>query len=120
MFYLLNRILVGFGFVSKKSYCVELIEYFHEWIPGDPFHAATLQKYFMHIRVKVVFSVSYPNVFLKPLTNQSPTIYHLATSHLTPNYPLLTTPSQSTNDQPINQQPVAPIADQATTEYQRI
>ena len=56
MFYLLNRILVGFGFVSKKSYCVELIEYFHEWIPGDPFHAATLQKYFMHIRVKRRFN----------------------------------------------------------------
>ena len=27
---------------------------FCQWVPGDPFHAVTSVKYFMHMRVKVI------------------------------------------------------------------
>ena len=37
--------------MQKKSHFVYFIEHFLLWVPGDPFDAVTLRKYFMHMRV---------------------------------------------------------------------
>ena len=51
VFSLLNSTLVWF--VLKKSNFVYLIEHFLLCVPGAPFYAVKLQKYFMHKRVNV-------------------------------------------------------------------
>ena len=40
----------------KAIHFVQLIQYFFLWVSWDPFHAATLQKYFRQIRVEVSVS----------------------------------------------------------------
>ena len=57
VFSLLSNILIWF--IQKKSHFVYLIEHFLLRVPGDPFHAVTLPKYFMHMRVKTAFFKLY-------------------------------------------------------------
>ena len=47
--------------MSKKSHFVQLIEHFILWVLGEPFHSVTLQKYFLYMRVKIVFVLTQGN-----------------------------------------------------------
>ena len=35
-------------YINENTFC--LIDYFFMWVSGDPFHAVTMRKYFMHIK----------------------------------------------------------------------
>ena len=40
-----------YSFITKMSFNYDLNADFCQWVPGDPFHAVTSVKYFMHMRV---------------------------------------------------------------------
>ena len=50
MFSFFKSILVWF--MLKKRHFVYLIDHLYFWVPGDPFHAVTLRKHFMHMKIK--------------------------------------------------------------------